>query len=202
MWQAWAPEAAPNSSGSSSTASHTKWQTWDPEAAQTCTKGVWASGRPPAQWDGSMEGYMVPVPEDMDTTLDPKNAAATPDAENPKNAAATRRQRTIGQYHEHIKQFNKDNVRGEKMDVMYKKWSHDAWDQWLFRMDDRGLEKSWNWNRLKWYEWYLAARARAQKQAEEDAKTQRLLERQMYGREEGDSDVDPPFPGEKRRRHT
>jgi hypothetical protein len=117
------------------------------------------------------------VPVDMDTsTLDPKNAAATPDAENPNNAAATRIQRTSKQYNEHIEQFNKNNVEGEKMDVMYKKYSHDQWDQWLFRLDDRGLEKSWNWNRLKWYEWYLTARARAQKQAEEDAKRQRLLQ--------------------------
>ena len=144
MRKSWPAEPAPESSGPSSTASHTKL--WD--------------GRIWQEW-----GQNIPVPVDMDTsTLDPKNAAAT------------RIQRTSKQYNEHIEQFNKNNVEGEKMDVMYKKYSHDQWDQWLFRLDDRGLEKSWNWNRLKWYEWYLTARARAQKQAEEDAKRQRLLQ--------------------------
>ena len=156
MRKSWPAKPAPESSGPSSTASHTK---------------LW-HGRIWQEW-----GQNIPVPVDMDTnTLDPKNAAATPDAENPNNAAATRIQRTSKQYNEHIEQFNKNNVEGEKMDVMYKNYSHDQWDQWLFRLDDRGLEKSWNWNRLKWYEWYLTARARAQKQAEEDAKRQRLLQ--------------------------
>ena len=167
---------------------------WQPGHVEPAPESSNSSGSTASQtkfWDGRVwtaPGFPQP--------------ANTPDAENPNNAAATRIQRTSKQYNEHIEQFNKNNVEGEKMDVMYKKWSHDAWDQWLFRMDDRGLEKSWDWSRLKWYEWYLAARARAQKQAEEDAKTQRLLERQMYGREEGDSDVDSPFPGEKRRRYT
>ena len=205
MRKSWPAKPAPESSGPSSTASHTK---------------LWY-GRILQEW-----GQNIPVLVDMDTsTLDPKNAAAT------------RIQRTSKQYNEHIEQFNKNNVEGEKMDVMYNKYSHDQWDRWLFSLDDRGLPQSWQWNRPKWYEWYLTARARAQKQAEEDAKRQRLLQaeadakqaeagaktqrqlqrllqaeeiaktarmvaRAMYGGADGDSDLDTPVPEGKRRRHT
>ncbi len=146
MWQSWHVEPAPESSNSSSsTASQTKL--WDGR--------VWtAYGFP--QPANTPDAENIPVPVDMDTsTLNPKNAATTPDAENPNNAAATRPRRTRKQYDEHIEEFNKNNVEDEKMDVMYKKYSHDQWDRWLFSLDDRGLPQSWNWNRLKWYEWYL-----------------------------------------------
>jgi hypothetical protein len=126
----------------------------------------------------------IPVPVDMDTnTLHPNNAATTPDAENPNNAAATRPRRTRKQYDEHIEEFNSNNVEGEKMDVMYKKYSHEQWDYYLFSLDDRGLPQSWNWNRLKWYEWYLSARARSEKQAEEDASRQRVLQAEAFAQQ-------------------
>ena len=152
MRKSWPAEPAPESSGPSSTASHTK---------------LW-HGRIWQEW-----GQNIPVPVDMDTsTLDPNNAATTPDAENPNNAAATRPRRTRKQYDEHIEEFNSNNVEGERMDKMYKNFSHEQWDYYLFSLDDNGLAKSWNWNRLKWYEWYLTARARSEKQAQEEKQAQ------------------------------
>ena len=174
MWQSWHVEPAPESSNSSSsTASQTKL--WDGR--------VWtAYGFP--QPANTPDAENIPVPVDMDTsTLNPKNAATTPDAENPNNAAATRLRRTRKQYDEHIEEFNKNNVEDEKMDVMYKKYSHDQWDRWLFSLDDRGLPQSWNWNRLKWYEWYLSARARSEKQAQEDASSQRGLQAEAFAQQ-------------------
>jgi hypothetical protein len=186
------------------------WQTWTPEAAQTWTPEArqrWADEK---EQQGLAAGRATQPPppdaqEDMDTTpqsrLTPQDAAATPD---PVGGQDTRKRRTSPEWHAFNKQFNKNNVKGGQMDLMYKKWSHAEWDQYLWRMDDRGLENSFNWPRVRWYDWLLASRAREQKEAEEVKETQRLLEEQMYGPEEGEGDLDAPFPGTrgKRRRHT
>jgi hypothetical protein len=184
MWQPGHVEPAPESSTSSgSTASQNQF--WDGRVWTAC-------GFP--QPANTLDAENIPVPVDMDAeSSNPSGSTAsqtkfwdgrvwtapgfpqpanTPDAENPNNAAATRPRRTRKQYDEHIEEFNSNNVEGERMDKMYKKFSHEQWDYYLFSLDDNGLAKSWNWNRLKWYEWYLTARARSEKQAQEEKQAQ------------------------------
>ena len=217
MWQTRTPKAA---------------QTWTPEACQRWAdekeqqglaagaEDEGAAGRatqppqeqppPPLGWidynqeqQGLAAGRATQPPppdaqEDMDTTPEP---AATPDI---PALRLTPGKRTFAQWQAFNQQFIQNNVKRGQMDLMYKKWSHAEWDQYLWRMDDRGLENSFNWPRVRWYDWLLASRAREQKEAEEVKETQRLLEEQMYGPEEGEGDLDAPFPGTrgKRRRHT
>jgi hypothetical protein len=165
---------------------------WQPGHVEPAPESITSSGSTAARV--TLDAENIPVPVDMDAeSSNPSGSTAsqtkfwdgrvwtapgfpqpanTPDAENPNNAAATRPRRTRKQYDEHIEEFNSNNVEGERMDKMYKKFSHEQWDYYLFSLDDNGLAKSWNWNRLKWYEWYLSARARSEKQAQEEKQAQ------------------------------
>jgi hypothetical protein len=143
---------------------------WQPGHVEPAPESITSSGSTAARV--TLDAENIPVPVDMDAESSNPSATWTPSTWTPNNAAATRPRRTRKQYDEHIEEFNSNNVEGERMDKMYKKFSHEQWDYYLFSLDDNGLAKSWNWNRLKWYEWYLTARARSEKQAQEEKQAQ------------------------------
>jgi hypothetical protein len=76
----------------------------------------------------------------------------------------TPKRRTLQAWNTFNKHFFQNNLKDGPNDIMFKNFSYSDWDQYIWRMDDRGIQ---GWPKVRWYEWLLAARSREKKEAEE-----------------------------------
>jgi hypothetical protein len=79
----------------------------------------------------------------------------------------TPKRRTLQAWNTFNKHFDQNNLKDGPNDIMFKNFSYSDWDQYIWRMDDRGIQGSFGWPKVRWYEWLLAARSREKKEAEE-----------------------------------
>jgi hypothetical protein len=112
--------------------------------------------------------------------IEQQNAAARRVTEPPPQDAATDcidatppqgdtgpKRKTTQAWQAFNKHFEQNNPKNGQNDEMYKKFTYSEWDEYMYRMDDRGIQGSFDWPKVRWYEWLLAARSREKKEAEE-----------------------------------
>ena len=134
------------------------WQTWTPEARQ-----LWAEEK--ERQKAAAERATQPPPQDGAT--DGIDATPRGTEDHPDVADATPKRKTLQAWHTFNKHFDQNNPKNDQNDTMFKNFTYSEWDQYIWRMDDRGIQGSFGWSKIRWYEWLLAARSREKKEAEE-----------------------------------